>query len=292
MNPLVKWVGGKTQIIGTLVEKFPHQMHEYHEIFVGGGSVLIAVLQNPTIHVGSYYAYDANAQLINMYVQVQRDPIALYDECRRLADTYNSIEALRGLQKPTTHEEAMTSRESYYYWMRTKYNACLDRLLSAALFIFLNKVGWGGLYRVNDKGIYNVPFGGYKNPSIIDRDHVMQLSKLIQPVVFECADFRASIPRAHSNTSNFVYMDPPYVPLNKLSFTKYVAGPMGRQWHEDLFELCHDIGCPFVMSNSCTPLVKDAFQGEQYEVHEFECRRRINRKNPQSIAMEVIIVYK
>lgn len=148
VKPFLKWVGGKTQIIDTLIRCYPKKMHNYHDIFLGGGSTLLALLscvKNKKITVvNKIYAYDLNCDLINAYKNVQRNPSELYKKIREITSEYSKCDGDKVNRKPKTKEEALTSKESYYYWIRSRYNnlSVDDKsdVIGSAMFIFLNRM--------------------------------------------------------------------------------------------------------------------------------------------------------
>jgi len=161
------------------------------------------------------------------------------------------------------------------------------------MFIFLNKTGFRGLYREGPNG-YNVPFGHYKNPEILNYEHLMDVSFLIKDVEFSIMDFNESLDYIISHDyektyTSFVYLDPPYVPENSKSFTKYKESDFSLEKHKLLFDLCHKLHISFIMSNSDVELVKESFNDVKYTIQRIECKRSINSKNPGAKAMEVII---
>jgi DNA adenine methylase len=192
-KPILKWVGGKTQIIDKIVSRFPEKINTYHEIFLGGGSVLIAVLLSDKIKVGRVFAYDINKALIGVYKNVQSKPHELYDALAELIrdfnETANSPNSGAVNRKPESKAD-VNCRESYYYWIRKCYNKDGDgfSVRNSAYFIFLNKTCFRGLYRNGPNG-FNVPYGNYKNPTILERDHLFHIHALIQSVTVECLDF-------------------------------------------------------------------------------------------------------
>ena len=200
-KPFLKWVGGKTQHIQQIINSFPDNMENYHEIFLGGGSVLLAVLSLQkagliTIN-GSIYAYDLNKQLIQVYRHIQSNKDELITRVQHYRNEYDkcpTVEKGTANRKPVNDTEAKTSRESYYYWMRKKFNLLKDLSIeNSALFIMLNKTNFRGVYREGPNG-YNVPFGHYKKtPAIISKSEIDKISTLIKDVVFIDADFNESI---------------------------------------------------------------------------------------------------
>ena len=303
ITPPIKWVGGKTQLLGELQEKIPSTIKSYIEPFVGGGSVMLMMLelcQSGQATIDKVVAADFNPHVINMYKSIQRDVPQLIKYLTDLKEEYFSITDLKGNKRPTTLEEGLTSRESYYYWTRTRYNMLtgaskvskttskVSKAELAALLIFLNKTGFRGLYREGPNG-YNVPYGNYVNPRIFNTSHLTQISKLIHDVDFRVADFRATI--AEATVGDFVYMDPPYVPEKQNSFTEYIRTGFNDQ-HEDLFNLCTDLKSKeigFILSNSHTKLVTDYFADDTFDILPIDCRRAINSKKPDSRTLEVLI---
>jgi len=306
-KPILKWVGGKTQILHKLIQSFPKNINNYHEIFLGGGSVLIALLinikQNNLKLNGNIYAYDLNSQLINMYINIQLNHSELYDIIQILIKEYNEcaepIESSELEKKPRKiwnnlkDEDKTKSKEHYYYWIRQKYNKMTEKeknsVNGSAIFIFLNKTCFRGLFRMGANG-FNVPYGNYKNPEIVNKEHLKQIHELIQNVIFECKDFNDSLDNV--KTDDFVYLDPPYAPENKKSFVKYNSDGFDEETHLQLFKKTKElnyINAKFVMSNADVSLVNDSFNDNDFNIEKIECRRAINSKNPESKTMEVII---
>jgi DNA adenine methylase len=287
MKPFLKWVGGKTQIIHEILKVVPKEMNNYHEPFVGGGSVLLAVLSSDTCIKGTVHASDLNPHLINLYKDVQRDPDDLIQKVQILVQEFSECGNTRVNRNPKTLDEAMTSQESYYYWIRSKFNQ--EGGDKSAMFLFLNKTCFRGVYREGPNG-FNVPFGHYKN-LCIDFEHIKKVSKLIQKVVFTVCHFQESL--ANVQPGDFVYLDPPYAPIDSKSFVKYTSKGFGLQEHETLFSACKRLSyCHLVMSNSDVQLVRDAFQSPEYTTKVILCRRAINSKEPESKVNEVLITRK
>ena len=194
-KPFLKWVGGKTQIINDIISKIPNEMNNYHEMFLGGGSVLLALLsleKQGTINIkGKVYAYDINKDLINVYKNVQQNYEELHNILSLYFKEYDSITENEINRKPKNIDEAKTSKESYYYWIRNKYNT-IDKnsIECSALFIFINKTCFRGMYREGPNG-YNVPYGHYKTtPTLISKEQLKDISDLIKDVVFIDSSFR------------------------------------------------------------------------------------------------------
>jgi DNA adenine methylase len=274
-KPILKWVGGKTQLIDTIVPLFPRVIQNYYEPFVGGGSVLLAVLANRDIAIhGNIYATDANAPLIGLYKNIQTNHIALFDNLQTMIAEYNDS-------------------PEYYYAVRERYNAMtMDNKCSvagSALFLFINKTCFRGMFRLNRTGGFNVPFGNYKHPEIINRSHLEEIHNLIQPVIFGCCDFETTMKKM--TVGDFAYLDPPYVPENNTSFVGYTSDGFDGNTHTRLFDLCKASPGSFVMSNSDTEFLRGKFTetDDKYHIRTVECRRRINSKRPNATTNEIIL---
>jgi DNA adenine methylase len=304
-KPFLKWVGGKTQIINKIIDKFPDEMENYHELFLGGGSVLFALLslqqQKKIVIKGTIYAYDINPILINVYKNIQINKDELFKYVTHYITKYDSIEELKltydlGVKTrinsgwPKTIGDAVASKESYYYWMRNKFNSINKSTIEcSALFMIMNKTGFRGMYRESIKKGFNIPFGNYKTtPTIITKEELDTISDLIKDVVFVSSDFINSIQKIKEG--DFVYLDPPYAPETEKSFVGYTADGFDLETHKKLFneiKTLHEKKVTVVMSNAKVDLVVDSFK--EFTCEEVEARRAINSKKPGSTTMEVII---
>jgi len=275
-KPFLKWVGGKTQLIDKIVSKIPTYMKNYHEIFLGGGSVLLALLSlqrdQKIMIANKIYAYDLNSHLIDLYIIIRDNK----------EDFFSHITALK------QEYDGSSDKESYYYTIRTRFNQEEKSIKKSAMFLFLNKTCFRGMYREGPNG-FNVPYGHYKKtPTIITKDDIDKISALIQNVEFICLDFEDSITKVQHG--DFVYLDPPYAPETKDSFVGYTKGGFGIEKHKKLFSEIVKLNTKnikFLMSNSKVSLVTEFFKG--FNCTEILARRAINAKNPGSTAIEVII---
>lgn len=211
-KPFLKWAGGKGQLLSAIEPYYPFangRATKYAEPFIGGGAVLFDILSKYTLQ--AVYISDINAELITTYRMLRdaaEDMIALLSRMQK-----------KFIPMPTEY------RKAYYLQQRDRFNAlklsCDDAALEkAALMIFLNKTCFNGLFRVNKKGLFNVPFGSYKNPVICDAENLRLVAKKLHGISIECCDYTAS--ESFIDNKTFVYFDPPYRPLTKSSsFTAY-----------------------------------------------------------------------
>lgn len=278
-KPFLKWVGGKTQILKEVLGMFPSEICNYHEPFLGGGSVLLGFLSyvksGKITLTGKVYASDVNANLIALYKNIQERPRELIAEVKKLTG----------------------NGEEYYYEIRTRFNTLTGAersgVAASAMMLFLNKHGFRGMYREGPKGI-NVPYGNYKNPQVIDEEHILSVSELIKGVEFAVCSFTESLPKVRRDGRDFVYLDPPYAPEAETSFVGYTAGGFDAEKHKALFKLCNDLvsggsGVKMLMSNADVLFVKEAFPTPLFRTVVISCRRAINSKNPESRTNEVLI---
>ena len=246
IRPFVKWAGGKGSLIPQLNNFYPYELRNgiietYIEPFVGGGAVLIDILQK--YDVEQAYAFDINMDLINCYNVIKNDVEELIINLKQIETEYLQLE----------QEE----RKNYFYNKRDEYNNYRleeneQNVQRAAQFIYLNRTCFNGLYRVNKVGKFNVPMGSHKNPTICDEENLRNLSDLIQNVQFQYGDYRRSMEYVTENT--FVYFDPPYRPLNVTSgFTSYTKEDFNDDNQRELatfYRELNDRNAKLMLSNS------------------------------------------
>lgn len=249
--PIVKWVGGKRQLMFELLKNIPKSYNKYFEPFIGGGALFFELQPQ------NAYISDMNEELINLYSVVRDDVEALIEDLTKHEVSKDYFLKIRNIDRT----------EKY-----TKYT----NLQRASRFIYLNRTCFNGLYRVNSRGQFNVPFGNYKNPRIIDKNNLVNCSKLLQKTEIACADFSNILKKVKKG--DFVYFDPPYVPLNDTSsFTSYTKDGFDVDMQFKLRNVCDELdsmGVKFMLSNSDTKLVNKLYAN--YEIKKVFASRQIN----------------
>jgi len=290
IKPLLKWVGGKTQLLSEILKRTPRIIENYHEPFLGGGSVLLGILSSENIVIrGKIYASDANCVLIGFYKNVQNKKDELFNAVKNYINEYDKCVGDVINRKAMTLAEAKGSKESYYYWLRKEFNEMEDKLSvnGSALFLVLNKLCFRGMYRTGPKG-FNVPYGHYKKtPQVINKEHLDKVSNLISNVEFSCEDFQLALKKCQMD--DYVYLDPPYYPISSTSFISY-----GLKDKMNIKTLLHCTYCLskmkilYQMSNSDVKVLREYYNKEQ--VDGVNVRRSINSKNPSSRCGELLIM--
>lgn len=257
VRPFVKWAGGKRQLLPEILRNRPKVFNNYFEPFVGGGAVFFK-LQKPHSVIN-----DFNGELINAYRVIQND-----------------VESL--LQRLISHAE-LNSKEYFYQIRQWDRNGILDRaddIDRAARFIYLNKTCFNGLYRVNSKGQFNVPFGDYKNPSIVNKDVLVADSNFLRKsqVRISTGDYAESVKDAEQG--DFIYFDPPYAPLDdSQNFVGYTKNGFGYQEQEKLRDLFVELdkrGCYLMLSNSSTTIIHELYKEYKDTTKLIDASRAIN----------------
>jgi DNA adenine methylase len=260
-QPFLKWAGGKSQLLDQYAPFFPREpMRGYYEPFVGSGAVFFRL--HPRDLFERYHLADVNAELINCYAVVRDDVDALIDLLAEHRDRHS---------------------KEYYYTVRARDRdpgwGDASPVERAARMIYLNKTCYNGLWRVNSKGQFNVPVGRYTNPAILDADRLRAASQALAGVTTEVAPFQAVLDRA--GPGDFVYFDPPYVPLSETAnFTSYAADSFNdsdQQQLADVFGKLARRGCRVMLSNSDVPRVRELYAG--FRIETVTARRAINSKS-------------
>ena len=275
VKPFLKWAGGKAQILENIRLKYPDELGKsitkYAEPFVGGGAVLFDILSNCSM--SEVYISDINRELIHTYKTIRDNIDELITMLKTMEMKYQPADDER------RKNQFYSNRSQYNNIVRGKYKS----VELAALFIFLNKTCFNGLYRVNGKGEYNVPQGGYKNPCICDEDNLNAVSKALQRVQIKCCDYKKSKDFIDNNT--FAYFDPPYRPLTETaSFTAYTQDGFGDKQQIELatfIDTMAERGAFIAASNSdpTNTNSEDTFFDklyEQYKILRISATRAIN----------------
>lgn len=252
-RPFLKWAGGKSQLADALLERKPVCFNTYHEPFVGSGAIFFRLYrENQVQHA---ILSDINAELIDTYLAIR-----------------DHVTEVIGILSEFPH------REEFYYEIRRKDPWDLSLPERAARMIYLNKTGYNGLYRVNQQGQFNVPFGRYKSPKYVDRENLLAVSQALQNVEILCASFDIVIDRA--KPGDWVYFDPPYVPVSQTAnFTSYHANGFGLQDQERLRDICITLSQNNVytmVSNSDTAIVRSLYRPPYFATDEVLANRAIN----------------
>ena len=275
VKPFVKWAGGKSQLLNEIRAKYPKKIDKYCEPFVGGGAVLLDVLAN--CHPKEVLINDINGELVNTYSQIKNNVDKLIKMLSEMQESFWS-------KNDVDRKGMYTSKRDRFNDIKVNGDDKIN-LEKAALFIFLNKTCFNGLYRVNRKGLFNVPIGSYKNPPICDAENLKNISKLLQNVQIKCGDYSECEDFIDENT--FVYIDPPYRPLTATaSFTSYSENEFGDKEQIELGKFVDRIsakGAKVVVSNSDPKNTdeNDCFFDDlysSYTVKRVSAKRMINSK--------------
>ena len=267
--PFVKWAGGKRQLIPQIRERMPEKYNDYYEPFVGGGAVIFDLLPaNAMIN-------DINKALVNTYRRICNEPDDFLKEVNRLDN------------------DMWEDGKKYYYSIREHYNDKLMRseydVELAALFVFINKHCFNGLYRVNGKGLFNVPYNNSRRVSV-DEDVIMTTSEYLQGVTIIDGDFEQACKNARKG--DFVFIDSPYAPLNPTSFESYTKEGFDIESHKRLEKLYDKLtarGCYCMLTNHNTELINELYGNKDYKIDVVSVKRMINSDASNRVGEEVII---
>lgn len=249
--PIVKWVGGKRQLMFELLKNMPENYNRYFEPFIGGGALFFELQPD------NAYISDMNEELINLYQVVRNNVDELVADLQKHDISKEYFMEIRNIDRT----------EEYKNW---------SNIQKASRFIYLNRTCFNGMYRVNSKGEFNVPFGHYKNPRILDENNLINCSNLLQKTEIKHADFSEILKKVKKG--DFVYFDPPYVPLSETSsFTSYTKDGFDMDMQFKLRDVCDELdsmGVKFLLSNSDTKLVNELY--ENYNIKKVFASRQIN----------------
>ena len=267
--PFVKWAGGKRQLLPQIKERLPEQFNNYYEPFVGGGAVTFELLPERAV------VNDINKSLVNAYRQICDAPDAF-------------LEAINKLDN-----DMWEDGKAYYYSLRELYN---DKMMKAeydvelaALFVFINKHCFNGLYRVNGKGLFNVPYNNSRKASV-DEKSIREISEYLKKVTILEGDFEAAVESAMEG--DFVFIDSPYAPLNPTSFESYTKEGFDIESHKRLADLFDDLtarGCYCMLTNHNTELINELYGNKGYRIDVVSVKRMINSDASNRVGEEVII---
>lgn len=261
LRPLVKWAGGKTQLLDEILPKVPKRYGRYIEPFVGGGALFFALAPKSAVIA------DSNPELINLYRAVAADVEGVIAELR----------------------EYRNSEELFYATRRRDWKT-MSSVAAAARTLFLNRTCFNGLYRVNRSGQFNVPFGKYKSPKILDESALRIAAPLLARCTILVGDYKEVL-RAEARPGDFVFLDPPYLPISEYSdFKRYTKEQFYEEDHKELaeeIERLHKLGCHVILTNSNHPLVHEWFG--KYQVEIVQSKRFISCDGEKRTGQDVII---
>lgn len=295
ISPVLKWAGGKTQLLRQINQKYPEKLHTgeittYIEPFFGGGAVFFDIYSR--FPIKKAYLFDKNIELIILYKVIQNEVNSLINKLSILEKNYLSL--------------TPDNRDIFYYQSRDIYNKFdkkidtntydKDWVERAAFTIFLNKTCFNGLYRVNSKGHFNVPIGSYKNPKILNEGNLKAVNQAFQIAEIQHKDFSEAL--KYADESTFIYYDPPYRPISKTaSFNAYSSSDFDdneQRRLRDVFVTASNKGVLQMLSNSDpTNYVDDPFFDELYQefnITRISASRMINSKgNSRGLIREILI---
>lgn len=267
ISPIVKWAGGKRQLLDKILEKLPEEYNCYYEPFIGGAAVLFGLQPDKAV------INDINGELINLYNTIKKQPLQFISILNEL--------------------DSVNCDKEYYYKQRENYN---NKILNkekdvelAALFVWLNKHCFNGLYRVNKKGLFNVPYNNKDGSTkSAEETNILQIAEYLQNVKILEGDFETSV--AAADKGDLIFIDSPYAPINATSFEDYTKEGFAEEDHRRLAELFKKLdnkGCYCMLTNHDVPLIRELYDG--YNIEVVEVKRLINRNANNRKGTEVII---
>jgi DNA adenine methylase len=266
ITPFVKWAGGKSQLVDRLSARLPESYSKYYEPFIGGRAFLFALQAKPAV------INDINKQLIHTYKTIRDNSDALISCISQL--------------------DSNVCDKDFYYATRTQFNKKIANaeydIELAALFIYINKHCFNGLYRVNSKGLFNVPWNNKQSGASISKSNIATMSAYLQDIEILQGDFESAT--ATAENGDLVFFDSPYAPLNPTSFESYTKEGFSEEEHRRLSRLFRDLdhrGCYCILTNHNTEFIRELYNG--YKIEEVDVRRAINSNAAKRTGKEVII---
>ena len=266
--PILKWVGGKRQLLQDISNHLPDQFSTYYEPFLGGGAVLFHLQPQKAV------VNDVNEELINVYIVIRDHVHELIEDIKKHKNQSDYFYKIRELDRD-----------------KQKYQQ-LSNIEKASRMIYLNKTCYNGLFRVNQQGEFNAPFGRYMNPNIVNEETLIAVSNYFNKtnITFKCGDFEDAV--KYIRKGSFVYFDPPYDPVSdSANFTGYNKGGFDRQEQFRLKKLCDKLngrGIKFLLSNSATEFILDLYQ--DYDITLVQASRPINSRADRRGKVDEVLV--
>lgn len=261
VKPILKWAGGKTQLIPELLKRFPNKYNNYIEPFIGGGALFFYTQPSKSVIA------DINPELVNLYKAVRDTP-------QDIIDILKSFE----------------NNEDFYYEIRNWNRIELSETMQAARTLFLNKTCFNGLYRVNKKGDFNTPYGSYKNPNFINEEGILDASKVLQGTTIVNSSYKETLDK-YAQPGDLIFLDPPYLPINNSEdFKRYTKEGFTDTDHLELAECVKnlsDMGCHVILTNSNSPLVYDIY--DKFDISVIKTKRFINSNANKRVGEDVIV---
>lgn len=260
-RPVLKWAGGKSQLLTKLTEATPKKFNKYIEPFFGGGALFFH------LQPGQSVIADSNPELVNLYRCIAKNPAKIIEKLSKYKN-----------------------QEDFFYKLRAKKFDTLEPYEAAARTVFLNKTCFNGLYRVNKTGHFNVPFGRYKNPNLCDAEALVAASKALRSASIVGGDYK-TILKEHAREGDFIFLDPPYLPISKYAdFKRYTKDQFYEEDHRELaneVRRLHELGCYIVLTNSNHPLVHELYGDFKIEI--VQTKRYINCNAENRTGEDVIV---
>lgn len=267
VNPILKWVGGKRQLLPEIIELLPDKITTYYEPFLGGGALLFHLQPKKA------FVNDINPELINLYTIIKESPKELIEDLKKHVNESEYFYEVRGLD-------------------RTEKYMTMSNVEKASRILYLNKTCYNGLFRVNSMGEFNTPFGRYKNPKIVEEITINAVSHYFNnsDIRITSCDYKEALKGIRKGS--FVYFDPPYDPISdSSSFTGYAKGGFGKEEQIRLKEFCDTLtqkGVKFLLSNSATPFIKELYK--DYQINFVRAKRNINSKKELRGEVEEVLI--